>query len=178
MSTMQTPTNSYEGKLCPALEQLKEEHISIREKMNLFHDFAKSIDSNSNEGNYNSLLIELQGKVIDFTDELEPHSIREENVLFPLMAEHIGKNTGPIVVMEYEHEQAKKNLNSFMDSMKKSNLIVDYNEAKTKIAFLNDAYTILTDHFMKEELVLFPMAEQMLSAQEKEQLTLQIKEIV
>jgi iron-sulfur cluster repair protein YtfE (RIC family) len=32
------------------------------------------------------------------------------------------------------------------------------------------AHAVLTDHFMKKENVLFPMAENMLSAEEKEEL--------
>ena len=32
--------------------------------------------------------------------------IREENYLFRMMEVYIGKNGGPIAVMEYEHEQA------------------------------------------------------------------------
>jgi regulator of cell morphogenesis and NO signaling len=37
-------------------------------------------------------------------------------------------------------------------------------------SYVINAYSILTEHFMKEENVLFPMAERLLSDEEKEEL--------
>jgi regulator of cell morphogenesis and NO signaling len=44
-------------------------------------------------------------------------------------------------------------------------------------ALIKSAYLILTEHFAKEENVLFPMAERMLSDDEKEKLYQKIQEI-
>jgi hemerythrin-like domain-containing protein len=42
---------------------------------------------------------------------------------------------------------------------------------------IKNAYYTLTQHFAKEENVLFPMAENLLSKEEKEELYKRIKEI-
>ncbi|WP_257985059.1 hemerythrin domain-containing protein [Bacillus sp. T33-2] len=49
----------------------------------------------------------LPPAVEKFLSDLEPHSEREEGVLFEMMASYIGRESGPIAVMEYEHDQVK-----------------------------------------------------------------------
>lgn len=166
-----------ETKLCTPLEQLKKEHVPLMEKMNHFHMLANEIGVDSNVADWKTHLRDLQEKVTVFIDELEPHSLREEDVLFPMMARYIGRQTGPIAVMEFEHEQAKENLHNFMKAMEKVAVTVEHDEAKSIAAYVIEAYTILSAHFMKEEVVLFPMAEQMLSLQEKEYLSHKFQEL-
>jgi regulator of cell morphogenesis and NO signaling len=48
---------------------------------------------------------------------------------------------------------------------------------KTRAELIRDAYYILTEHFSKEENVLFPMAERMLTNEEKEELYQKIQQI-
>ena len=115
-------------------------------------------------------LAELKQKVQAFVHELDPHSEREEGTLFPLMARYIGRETGPIAVMEYEHDLAKHNLKLFLEAAEQLQGAVDAERAKEIAAYAIQAHAVLTDHFMKEENVLFPMAENMLSVEEKEEL--------
>ncbi|MEB3025902.1 hemerythrin domain-containing protein, partial [Parvimonas sp. M13] len=63
---------------------------------------------------------------------------------------------GPIAVMEYEHEQAKRFLNRFLEDG-----FPDY---------LQSAVEVLLQHFQKEEQVLFPMAQKLLNEEEKQEL--------
>jgi regulator of cell morphogenesis and NO signaling len=127
--------------LCEPLARLKREHGPLREQM------------------------------AAFVRELDPHSEREEGALFPLMAKYIGRQVGPIAVMEYEHELAKNNLKTFGEAMEQVKEPVDAERAKKIASYALQAHAVLTDHFMKEENVLFPMAENMLSAEEKEELS-------
>lgn len=141
--------------LCTALAQLKKEHGPLVEKMlELQQLAAQFVDAEALRKE--ELLVELQAQTAAFIAELEPHSAREENVLFPMMAQYIGKETGPIAVMEYEHEQAKRLLKRFLEDG-----FPDY---------LQNAVETLRGHFQKEEQVLFPMAEKMLSEEEKQHL--------
>ena len=125
-------------------------------------------DANSN---WRTTLGILKNKVQTFVEQLDPHSEREEDALFPMMAKYIGRDVGPIAVMEYEHDQAKQNLKKFQEEISKEDLIsIDFDQAKRLAAYAQLAHEILSEHFMKEENVLFPMAENMLSPDEKEQL--------
>lgn len=163
--------------LSPALARLKEEHIPLRAQMDEFYLLAKDIGGDEATSNWADALRHLNEKAQKFISELDPHSIREEDVLFVMMAKYIGREAGPIAVMEYEHDQAKKNLKQFTEKMAAIGETVDKAEAKDIASHLMNAYMILTEHFMKEENVLFPMAQQMLTDAEKEELVVKFNEI-
>ncbi|MNG08010.1 iron-sulfur cluster repair di-iron protein [compost metagenome] len=87
------------------------------------------------------------------------------------MAQYIGRTAGPIAVMEYEHDQAKASLAAFREGMGSLDVtVIALHEAKQLAAHVRRAYEILTEHFGKEENVLFPMAENLLTADDKAQL--------
>lgn len=155
-------------ELSPALACLKNEHIMLTKQMTDFYQLSVKIQQGQMEGLAASLR-ELYEKVTAFIKDLEPHSEKEETILFEAMAQYIGKENGPLAVMEYEHEQARINLKNFMkkmanrDSMSKEQIDESCEYAK-------NAYLVLRDHFMKEETVLFPMAERLLSEGEKQRI--------
>jgi|GEM_PF-265894 len=165
--------NEEKGKqttLCKPLAQLKREHEPLRDKMNAFVRDAAEIGVSQEISDWSGQLAALKQKVVAFSRELDPHSEREEGALFPLMAKYIGRQMGPIAVMEYEHEQAKQNLTTFIEAVEQIEEPVNAGRAKEIVSYALQAHAILSDHFMKEENVLFPMAENLLNAEEKEEL--------
>lgn len=155
---------------CPPLRQLIDEHPSLLAKMAEFHNMVLQFEENGAIDNWNEPIKQLHEKLTVFIAELEPHSDREEDILFEMMVKYIGREGGPIAVMEYEHNTAKLNLREFMEKathVLQSNKEVTKDEAFAIFRHLKIVYMTLTDHFMKEENILFPMAEQMLSDQEK-----------
>ncbi|ULT58391.1 hemerythrin domain-containing protein [Neobacillus drentensis] len=161
-----------QGELSEGLARLKGEHPALRAQMEGLYRLTQKMDQEINvEANFKELII----KVKEFKGALDPHSEREEGVLFPMMGVYIGTTSGPIAVMEYEHDQAKSNIGAFLQ---KAEVGESTTEEMKKIAELvQNAYFILTDHFNKEENVLFPMAERMLSDEEKTELLRKIQEI-
>jgi len=157
-------------ELCEPLQTLKSEHSPLTEQMEKLYQASTIIGGNPSIDNWIEQIKALKADVIAFVQHLEPHSEREEGVLFPMMAAYIGREMGPIAVMEYEHDQAKAHLKSFLEKTANLNLEVKAKEAGEFAALVIQAYFILKEHFSKEENVLFPMAEQMLSDEEKEEL--------
>jgi regulator of cell morphogenesis and NO signaling len=157
--------------LSEPLAQLKREHGPLREQMDAFARAAADIGMDQEKTDWSRQLAELKEMVDAFVQKLDPHSEREEGTLFPLMAKYIGRQVGPIAVMEYEHELAKNNLKTFGEAVEQVKEQVDAERAKEIASYALQAHSVLTDHFMKEENVLFPMAENMLSAEEKEELS-------
>jgi len=155
--------------LCPPLERLKQEHADLREKMDRFHELAESVESNP-DTDPDQRLTELRNLVSSFYDQLEIHSEKEENHLFSVMARYIGRDVGPIAVMEYEHEQARKTLRMFIDQSGNHLAALETGDVKTIASYAIQAYSLLSTHFMKEENILFPMADHMLSPEEKTKL--------
>src|SRR5690554_4032469 len=108
-------------QFCAPLAQLYSEHPSLRAKMSEFNRLANEYEANE-ETVWKDVIQELHEKLEVFVTELDPHSTREEDILFEMMAKHIGRDGGPIAVMEYEHDLAKKNIKEFFqkyDAMKR-----------------------------------------------------------
>jgi len=158
------------AKLCEPLARLRHEHGPLREQMNAFAREAAGIGRDGGVADWSGRLAELKRKIDAFVGELDPHSEREEGVLFPLMAKYIGRETGPIAVMEYEHDLAKSNLQKFREAVEGLEGTVDAERAMEIAALAIRVHSVLTEHFMKEENVLFPMAENLLNAAEKAEL--------
>lgn len=160
------------GELSEGLKQLKSEHPPLLAQLEELYSLTQKIDQELElEENFMGLIT----KVKEFKAALDPHSEREEGVLFPMMGVYIGTTSGPIAVMEYEHDQAKANINAFLE--KSVSAPLESGEMKTFAELIQNAYFILTDHFAKEENVLFPMAERMLTDEEKLELYRKIQEI-
>jgi regulator of cell morphogenesis and NO signaling len=161
-----------QAELSKGLKQLKSEHPPLLEQLEGMYQLTQKVDQEIDiETNFTGLIT----KVKEFKAALDPHSEREEGILFPMMGVYIGTTSGPIAVMEYEHDQAKSNIGAFLAQVESD---LDSNEEKKKAAeLIQNAYFILTEHFSKEENVLFPMAERMLTDEEKEELFQKIQEI-
>lgn len=161
-----------DAALCAPLAQLKREHVPLYAQMNDFAHKAASIGQDADVPDWRPALTELHREVAAFSEALETHSEREEAHLFTAMARYIGRDAGPIAVMEYEHEQARIHLARFTEAVEGASGPIGAEEARHAAACAVQARMILTDHFYKEENVLLPMAERMLSGQEKEALAL------
>lgn len=93
-----------------------------------------------------------------FCQSMEQHFTMEEKVLFPEFEQAHGSEMGPTQVMKYEHEQMR----SLMDSTQKAL------DTEDKSEFLAEAETLLMfmqQHNAKEEMMLYPMADQILAPQ-------------
>ncbi|MCK4864755.1 MAG: hemerythrin domain-containing protein [Gammaproteobacteria bacterium] len=93
-----------------------------------------------------------------FCQSMEQHFSMEEKVLFPDFEQAHGSEMGPTQVMRHEHEQMR----SLMDSAQQAL------DTENKDDFLGEAETLLMfmqQHNAKEEMMLYPMADQILAAQ-------------
>lgn len=91
-----------------------------------------------------------------FVDSLERHLAMEEQVLFPYLEQIMGSSGGPVAVMKMEHSQMRDLIQTLTENLKQQD----------KDGFLGVAETLLVlmqQHNMKEEQILYPMADQMLS---------------
>lgn len=164
-------------ELCAPLQQLKAEHGPLRNQMDEYKALAGEIGQDESQHDWAQPLQALYEKVHQFMSQLDVHSRKEEDVLFVMMANYIGRHVGPIAVMEYEHDSAKTLLKSFLETAGSIDGPVAREQAIQIADTAIQAQAILTEHFMKEENVLFPMAEQMLTAEEKEYLQKEIAKI-
>lgn len=98
---------------------------------------------------------------LEFTENFaEPHHQKEEQVLYPAMEKKgIPREGGPIGVMLMEHEIKRghvKDLRNAVENNKSEGI------KEPALAIIS----LLRDHISKENDILYPMAEQVLSAEE------------
>lgn len=158
--------------LSEGLQQLKNEHPPLLDMLEQLLNLCLKIEEGVEmEENFNK----LRPAVVDFLAELEPHSEREEGVLFEMMAAYIGREMGPIAVMEYEHDQAKRFIGSFLHNTKNGTEGFAKEQMIQNAELIKNANYTLVSHFSKEESILFPMAENMFTEEEKQELVARIK---
>ena len=93
-----------------------------------------------------------------FGDALLHHFVMEEEVLFPAFEARTGMTQGPTAVMRSEHRQMMDLLIRMFNAIARKNTD----------AYLGDADTLLTfmqQHNIKEEQMLYQMADQALASE-------------
>lgn len=163
-------------KLSLPLQQLKDEHKSLRENIDRFYEIAEEIEYESGS-EVLELFSELFKRVSVFNNELEAHSKREDEGLFPMMDRRLGDKDRTIETMEYEHRKAEQHLRDFLDEAALVGEDIDEYDAQTITVYAVQAYATLTQHFAKEENMLFPLAERILSAEEKDELARLLRDL-
>ena len=92
------------------------------------------------------------------------HHRKEEGVLFEAMIAHgMPRLGGPIAVMLADHEQGR----SFTRGMRAAAQKLEAGDASAREAVITNArgyVTLLQQHIMKEDNILFPMAERVIPA--------------
>ncbi len=101
---------------------------------------------------------------------LQRHIIWEEEILFPVFEEKTGmKDIGPTAMMRHEHVLIKEALEALHSKVSQNNPDSD---AEEKILI-----DILSSHNYKEENILYPAIDQMMTAEEKQILFQQMEGI-
>lgn len=93
-----------------------------------------------------------------FLESMRHHFAMEEEVLFPAFEESTGMTMGPTQVMRMEHQQMR----SLFDAMGQAV------EKRDRDDYLGQAETLLVlmqQHNLKEEQILYRMADQMLGGE-------------
>ena len=95
-----------------------------------------------------------------FLNEMERHFQMEETVLFPTFEEISGMRQGPTQVMRMEHQQMR-NLPARMSEALS-------NGDGEKILKVGETMMLMQQHNVKEEGILYPMADQHLASYREE----------
>jgi len=100
--------------------------------------------------------IALEAEV--FREAMEHHFRFEEETLFPRLEEQAPMAAGPTRVMRMEHQQMRQMLDEVVDAVqgrKKADLL----------GILETLHMLTQQHNAKEEAILYPMADDVLSEQ-------------
>ena len=97
-------------------------------------------------------MAQIRGATTVLAAMVESHATIEEELLFPALEPHMGRDVGPIAQMRADHEELENLLGQIEETE-------DVAQATTLVA---QALSAARNHFRKEEQYLFPMAEKVL----------------
>jgi iron-sulfur cluster repair protein YtfE (RIC family) len=95
-----------------------------------------------------------------FTD-MQRHFCHEEDVLFPAFEAHTGMRGGPTAVMRAEHGQMNEVFDAMRDTLARR-------DGNGYLGLSETLLMLMRQHNLKEENILYPMADQALEAQAEE----------
>jgi len=118
-------------------------------------------------------------EVVDFFRSFadKGHHAKEEDVLFPTLERNGVRSEGcPIGTLTSEHKQGRALMTALNDAIEK--YAGGDSAAKVAIsATIRGAIDLYTDHIWREDYLLFPMTEKVLSKSELEGVTRNFKEV-
>lgn len=97
----------------------------------------------------------------EFGEGLERHFAMEENVLFPAFEKATGSTEGPTNVMRMEHRQLRAILGMLHESLANR-------DAEGFLGYSDTLNTMMQQHNMKEESILYLMTDRVLMGQHEE----------
>jgi len=147
-------------------DDLKNEHDAVLVMLSILAKVAERLEQKA------VVPQEHSGQMLDFLRGFvdKCHHGKEETSLFPaLQAAGIPKEGGPIGVMLAEHETGRGFVRQMAAAAGK--------DGKVFVRAARDYIALLTQHIAKENDVLFPMADKVLSAETQARLEREFEEI-
>lgn len=155
----------------PALRVLENEHRYLVYEMNQWHAIVLDFE-NGRYGREDGLvaLQELRKRVVDFIEPLKNHTEKEEKFLFPMLAQYVGSEQGPVQAVQEEHDEIDAFIGHFLHHTRGDLAAFTLDMMHDVVKDAGEAFEVLMIHFVKEENVIFPMVLSVLLAKEQEQL--------
>ncbi len=149
------------------IEKLKAEHQVILSGIDLLESGADSLEKEQ------PVSPEYFRKLIDFIRNYADkyHHAKEEDILFVRLGQAgFSPKAGPVAVMLYEHDQGR----GFVSRLEQANERYAAGDKKATVAIISNARDyagLLRNHIQKEDVVLYPMAENVLGEAGIEQMS-------
>jgi len=130
---------------------------SIKEYLSADHRSCDEIFAQMEE-KANESLIDAREICEKFIYETEKHFQMEERVMFVEFENKTGMTQGPTAMMRHEHTQMRALMKDMLEA-------IDANNKDKFFGLTETLMILLQQHNMKEEQMLYPMAQQHLAAE-------------
>lgn len=163
----------------PAMRILENEHRYLTYLMEEWHAIVLWFEQENislDEGRMR--LQELRQAILAFMEPLKKHTEKEERHFFPLLGSYIGFEQGPLVGIQEEHREIDGYIGHFLHHTEGGSELMALEDIRAAVKDAGEAFEVLTVHFVKEETVIFPMAESRLHAKDKARLSQQLNTLI
>ncbi len=153
----------------PALRIIENEHYLLTHLMNEWHPIVLAFEQDqfTQQGEGLVAIQSLRQKLVEFSEVLSKHTLKEEKYLFPKLAKYIGNEQGPVKATEDEHGDITMYIEHFLHHTEGDLSMLTLEQMGQLAQDAGEIYEVLTFHFVKEESVIFPMVEDILSNNEQ-----------
>lgn len=155
----------------PGMRLLENEHRYLSYLMEDWHAIVREFeekDMSLEEGR--ERLKTLRQKLYEFVEPLKNHTDKEEEHFFPVLGTYIGFEQGPLMGIQEEHQEIDGYIGHFFHHTRGNIDIMSLEDMQAVAKDAGEAFEVLTIHFVKEETVLFPMAEKLMKAVDQDEL--------
>jgi len=142
---------------------LMEEHKILLELLEKLGTIVNSVQQAEDVSYVGEDITQLKHIAEDFLDA-EKHYLREENVLFPLLEKHGIRE--PPAIMWMEHNQLRDKKKQLHNIIEKYNTLSFQDFKKQLSETAKSLNSILSSHIFKENNILFPTAQRVVTEQE------------
>lgn len=149
----------------PGMRLLENEHRYLSFLMDEWHAIVLEFENDQislEEGR--EKLKMLRQKLYEFVEPLKNHTDKEEEHFFPVLGTYIGFEQGPLMGIQEEHQEIDGYIGHFFHHTRGNINLMSIDDMKNVAKDAGEAFEVLTIHFVKEETVLFPMAEKLMKA--------------
>jgi hemerythrin-like domain-containing protein len=152
-----------------ATKNLENDHVQILRLIDVMEQIIQEASPNEKH------IEEIIDLIKNYADGF--HHSKEENMLFPMMlTKGFSTQQGPVAVMLSEHTQGRNFVKGMVDHLAK--YIAGDKTVLPQICYHMQGYIdLLRNHIAKENNVLFPMADRVLSEGEQESLLVQFEKV-
>ncbi|MBF0315326.1 MAG: hemerythrin domain-containing protein [Oligoflexia bacterium] len=144
-------------------QRLKDEHQLILKYVALLDRYLRAMRSNAaKRTSLAPKLYQFISFIQEFADKY--HHAKEENILFQYMERpHVLAHCNPLPQMLYEHDNGRTYVQEMIAALEK-------NEIESAITSAYGWLHLLSDHIHKEDNILYPMGEEGLNEEDKQEI--------
>ncbi|MDQ0195312.1 hemerythrin domain-containing protein [Paenibacillus wynnii] len=163
----------------PAIRILENEHRYLTYLMEEWHAIVLLFEREKmslEEGRRQ--LEKLRNQITNFMKPLKNHTDKEDRYFFPVLGNYIGLEQGPIVGIQEEHREIDGYIGHFLHYTEGNTVLLSLGEIQAAVKDAGEAFEVLTVHFMKEENVLFEMAETQITEADHKKLSEKLNSLI
>lgn len=156
MSEKEGHESRWKTDICDPIQNFVIEHNQLKKEFSTINSLILELENKSDVIDWNETIHDMYEKVKKMYSTLQEQSIREDELVYPVLRKCLIDEEGLFMAIDYEHQQIKVLLQQFIRTVEKRQEPFREIEARSLFICLSMAYYTLLEHFAKEEVAIFP----------------------